>query len=126
MTNGMSHFEIPGEDPEKLADFYTRLFDWKVEKAPGDMDYWFLYTVPTDESGMPSEPGAINGGLFKRMTPDQRPLNYVTVSDIDLYLARAGELGAQVAMGKTDVPGMGSFAQLIDPDGNPFAIWQNA
>jgi predicted enzyme related to lactoylglutathione lyase len=25
---------------------------------------------------------------------------------------------------KMPVPGMGWFAQLIDPQGNPFALWQ--
>jgi len=28
-------------------------------------------------------------------------------------------------MGKTPVPGMGWFAQLLDPDGNMFAVWQD-
>jgi predicted enzyme related to lactoylglutathione lyase len=27
-------------------------------------------------------------------------------------------------MGKTPVPGMGWFAQLVDPDNNVFAIWE--
>ncbi len=26
--------------------------------------------------------------------------------------------------GKSPVPGMGWFAMLIDPQGNPFALWQ--
>jgi uncharacterized protein len=124
MTNSVAHFEIPGDDPEQLAQFYSRLFDWKIEKVPGDWDYWMVYTVPTGENGMPSEPGGINGGLYKRQAPEQKPLNYVSVPNVDEYVGKAAELGATVAMGKTPVPGMGWFAQLLDPDGNMFAVWQ--
>lgn len=125
MANPVSHFEIPGDDPEKLAQFYSRLFDWKIEKVPGDFEYWMVHTVPSGPDGAPEEPGGINGGLYRRQAAEQRPINYVTVDNVDAYLARAAELGAQVAMGKMAVPGMGWFAQLVDPDGNPFAIWQN-
>lgn len=125
MDNKVAHFEIPGDDPEQLAQFYTRLFDWKIEKIPGDFEYWMVFTTDADENGMPSEPGGINGGLYRRQAPEQKPINYVTVSDVDEYTAKAAELGATVAMGKTPVPGMGWFAQLIDPDGNMFAIWKD-
>jgi predicted enzyme related to lactoylglutathione lyase len=27
--------------------------------------------------------------------------------------------------GKAPVPGMGWFAMLVDPQGNPFALWQS-
>lgn len=124
MPDPVVHFEIPGDDLELLSNFYSRLFDWQIEKIPGDMEYYTVATGPADERGMPSKPGTIFGGLTPRMAPDQRPVNYVEVSDIDTYVARAGELGAQVAMGRTEVPGMGAFALLVDPDGNSFGIWQ--
>jgi len=125
MPNPVAHFEIPGDNPAELAQFYSRLFDWKIEKMPGDWDYWFITTVATDENGMPTEPGGINGGLYARQAPEQKPLNYVSVPNVDQYVARAAELGATVAMGKSPVPGMGWFAQLLDPDGNTFAVWQD-
>jgi predicted enzyme related to lactoylglutathione lyase len=34
----VTHFEIYAEKPAKLADFYRRLFDWRVEQAPS-IDY---------------------------------------------------------------------------------------
>ena len=126
MPHAVGHFEIPSDDPDKLADFYTRLFDWNIQKFSGEgFDYWLVNTVPTNEQGMPTEPGGINGGIFKRMAPEQKPINYVMVDDVDSYVAKAGELGATVAMGKMPVPNMGWFAQLVDPDGNMFGVWQN-
>jgi len=121
--NPVVHFEIPADNPEELAKFYASLFDWKIEKAPGEFDYWMISTVDTDESGMPSQAGGINGGMAGRMSPEQRPMNYVMVDDVDAYVARAASLGAQVAMGKAPIPGMGWLAQLVDPDGNLFGVW---
>jgi predicted enzyme related to lactoylglutathione lyase len=46
------------------------------------------------------------------------------VDSIDTAAARAQKLGATVMKGKAAVPGMGWFAMLVDPQGNPFAIWQ--
>jgi uncharacterized protein len=126
MANGVAHFEIPADDPEKLVEFYKSLFGWNIQKFDmGGMAYYMVSTVPSNDQGMPSEPGAINGGIFKRQAPDQKPLNYVTVESVDDYVKKAKSLGATSTMDKMAVPGMGWFAQLIDPQGNPFAVWQD-
>jgi predicted enzyme related to lactoylglutathione lyase len=123
-TNSVSHFEIYGDDPDKLAHFYTSLFDWSIEPRPG-MDYRLIRTVDTDANGRPVQPGGINGGML--CVPGFRPgawVNYVNVESVDASLARAQKLGAKVTKGKTPVPGMGWFAMMMDPQGNNFAIFQ--
>jgi predicted enzyme related to lactoylglutathione lyase len=129
MTNqhhGVVHFEIPADDPDKLSQFYTQLFGWKIQKMDmGGMPYHVVETVPMDEKGMPTETGGIGGGIAKRTSPDQRPTNYVEVESVDEYAEKAKKLGAREAMGKMPVPGMGFFAILIDPEGNPFGVWEN-
>jgi predicted enzyme related to lactoylglutathione lyase len=127
MDHGVVHFEIPATDPDKLSQFYSQLFDWKIEKTDmgGGNFYYMTSTVETDDQGMPKQPGAINGGMYKRMEPNQRPLNYINVESVDEYVTKAKELGATVMMDKMAVPGMGWFAQLTDPDGNQFGVWQN-
>jgi predicted enzyme related to lactoylglutathione lyase len=122
--NPVVHFEIYGEDPEQLAQFYTSLFDWTIERVP-DMDYRMIKTVDTDPKGTPTQPGGVNGGLMKRPMPDARGwLNYVNVESVETATERAKKLGATVARGKSPVPGMGWFAVLLDPQGNHFAVWQ--
>jgi predicted enzyme related to lactoylglutathione lyase len=127
MPHGVSHFEIAADDPEQLVTFYTQLFDWKVEKfdMPGGMAYWSVSTVPTNDQGMPTQPGAINGGIFKKQAPDQKGVNYVTVESVDEYTNKAKSLGATVLMDKMPVPQMGWFTQVMDPQGNVFGIWQD-
>jgi predicted enzyme related to lactoylglutathione lyase len=126
MSHGVSHFEIPADDPEKLVGFYKSLFDWNIQKFDmGGVDYWTVSTVPTNEQGMPTEPGAINGGIYRKQAPDQKGVNYVTVESVDEYTNKAKSLGATVLMDKMPVPQMGWFTQVMDPQGNIFGIWQN-
>lgn len=125
MSHGVVHFDLPADDPDQLAAFYSGLFGWQITKVPmGDMDYWMVQTVPSDNQGMPTQPGAINGGLYKRQAPQQLPVNYVEVESVEEYTAKAKALGASVIIEKMPVPGMGWFAQLVDPQGNMLGIWQ--
>jgi hypothetical protein len=63
--NSVGHFEIYANDPDKLQQFYTSLFDWNVAAVQG-MDYRFITTVDVDEQGRPTTPGGINGGRLER------------------------------------------------------------
>jgi predicted enzyme related to lactoylglutathione lyase len=129
MDHTIVHFEIPADQPERAAQFYRDLFGWEISKWEGSADqregfeYWMVRTVPTDDKGMPTRPG-VNGGLMRRMFPGQAPVNYIVVENVDDYVRRAQKLGAKLMMEKTPVPSMGWFAQLTDPDGNVFAIWE--
>jgi uncharacterized protein len=124
MSHTVVHFEIPADQPERAVEFYRELFGWKVEHMGGPMDYWLVQTVPSDAQGRPTEPG-VNGGLMRRMTPGQTPVNYISVENVDQFARKAERLGAKVVMPKMPVPGMGWFAQLTDTEGNIFAIWQH-
>jgi predicted enzyme related to lactoylglutathione lyase len=124
--HGIVHFEIPATDPDKLSRFYTQLFGWKIEKMDmGGTPYHAVSTVPTDSQGMPSVAGAINGGIAPRTLLMSGVTNYVQVESVDQYAEKAKGLGAKVATTKMPVPGMGYFAILTDPEGNPFGVWQN-
>lgn len=136
MDHTIVHFEIPADQPERAARFYRELFGWDIQRwegtseevegmdyRPENFEYWMVGTVPTDDRGMPTRPG-VNGGLMPRMMPGQAPVNYISVENVDEFVAKAERLGAKVVMGKSPVPGMGWFAQLTDTEGNIFAIWE--
>jgi len=53
-------------------------------------------------------------------------MNYVDVASIDATIATASKLGAQVALPKTPVPGVGAVAAIIDPQGNICGLWEQA
>ena len=116
------HFEIPAQNVDKLKSFYENLFGWKIVKTPGDfMEYWVIQTVPTDDKGMPMRPG-VNGGMYKKQSESNIPVNYIRVEDIDKALNDVVKLGGKVTMGKQEVPGIGYVAQIRDPEGNPIAM----
>lgn len=117
MPNTLVHFEIAGEDPERLGRFYAGLFGWKVEKAPmPGMEYWLIETA---------KPGkGVNGGIMRRSEAGERVRNYVKVDDIDRSIQRTKELGGQITTPKTEVPGVGFIAIADDPQGNPFGFVQ--
>jgi uncharacterized protein len=118
------HFEIHGSDPERLVAFYGDLFTWQITKWEGPMDYWLVQTGT-------GEPG-IDGAILRRMggapAAGQAVNAYVCtvdVPDLDETLARAGRLGAEVALARMAVPGIGWLAYIRDPDENILGLMQS-
>lgn len=111
------HFEIAAQEPEKLAEFYARVFGWKIEKAPmPGMDYWLITTGPRGKS--------LGGGMYRKMGPDDRSRNFVNVADIDEAIRTFRDAGGSELVGKMEVPGMGFSFIGADPEGNPIALWE--
>jgi len=124
MVSTIVHFEIPAKNVNKLKSFYEKLFEWKIVKMPNDfIEYWAIETVPTDNSGMLTRLG-VNGGMYKKQSDANIPLNYVAVENIDKALIEVVKLGGSVIMGKQEVPGVGYTASIRDPEGNPIAMIQ--
>jgi predicted enzyme related to lactoylglutathione lyase len=123
MDHTIVHFEIPAENVEKLKQFYTGVFGWKIEKDPGPIEYWLIHTVPTDEKGMLQRPG-VNGGMFKKEKPEQKPVNYISVENIDDSIEKVKKLGGKIITPKQEVPNIGWIATATDPEGNHIAMIQ--
>ena len=126
MDHTIVHFEIPANDVEKLKNFYSKLFGWKIEKYPGPSTYYTLGTVPVDEKTMiPMRPG-VNGGLFPKKDsamPDQaKPTNYISVESVDEYSKKIEALGGKIVVPKMEITGIGWWALALDPEGNHFGI----
>lgn len=127
MANLVVHFEVHGQEPQRLIDFYSSLLGWTFSQV-GDMEYWI---IDTGEGSMRmGGPGSgINGGLTRRRGPSPEigaPVAganlVVGVDDVDGLFAKGLELGGSEAMAPDDMPGVGRLAYLIDPDGNIFGM----
>jgi uncharacterized protein len=113
------HFEIPVNDPEKTSRFYEQMFQWKFNKMPGGpMDYWLISHKEAGEN-------ETMGGLYKRTMGEIGFINYFGVANIDQSLAKAKSLGATVVRPKAEIPNIGWFVILQDPDNNTFALFQS-
>ena len=122
------HFEIPAEDLDRAKSFYGSVFGWDLTTVPmPGREYTTISTVPVDPATqIPTEPGAINGGMLARQGPIQAPVVTIEVDDIDAALARVQELGGKTVLGRQAVGDMGFSGYFVDPEGNVVGLWQNA
>ena len=66
------------------------------------------------------------GGMFQ-ITPEMGPIPphwmvYFATDDCDATVQKASQLGASVIRPAEDIPGVGRFAILADPQGAAFAL----
>ncbi len=113
--------ELVTQDLEGSSKFYTDLFGWTKEtmEMPGGMEYTMFNLGERPVAGMVKPPA-------EKADAPTTWINYVTVEDLEATVAKAQELGARLCMPVTEVPGKGSFAGLVDPQGAPIAFWEFA
>ncbi len=106
------HFEIAARDPDQLAPFYERLFNWTI--ASGSIRFF-----PAGLGG--PEPGPA-GHL--RQSDRSGVTLYIQVRDLVASLALAAELGGTITLEPLDVPNGPTLAGITDPEGNPITLVQ--
>ena len=112
------HWEFWSKSPERISDFYARVFDWKIQHIPA-MDYRLV-----DTGGS----GGINGGIMK---PQEGPWPgnmafYIAVDDLAAYRAKIVAADGKIIVEEQQVPGMGAFSLFSDPDGRVLGIWKQS
>ena len=111
------HFEISAKEPEKVVDFYQKVFGWKVTKWEGPQEYWLV------ETGEAEEPGN-NGGIVRADEVFSGTVNSVDVPDIDAYIEKIKQNGGVIVVEKHAIPGVGYNAYGKDVEGTLFGIHQ--
>ena len=119
------HFEIHADNPERAVAFYSKVFGWTLKSWGGPVEYWVITTGAASERG-------IDGGLLRRRTPPpaegQAVNSYVCTIDVpnlDEFQKKALAAGAQVALPKMPVPGIGWLAYFKDTEANIFGMIQS-
>jgi uncharacterized protein len=126
MSGRLVHFEIPFDDGDRARAFYGEAFGWNLMEMP-EMNYTIVMSGPTEESGMPSEPGYINGGMYSREGDyPTSPVITVDVASIDDALEKIEKLGGSTVLAKQQVGEMGFAAYFKDPEGNVLGLWETA
>ena len=110
------HFEIPADNPGRAVDFYTKVFNWKVNKWEGPMDYWLVSTGKSEEPG-------IDGAIVNKSDRGE-VTDTIDVPSVDDFLAKIEANGGKTIMPKTAVPGVGYMAYFGDTEGNTFGLMQ--
>ena len=120
------HFEIPADDLDRAKNFYGSVFGWELQTVPmNEGEYTSVKTTDVDEqTQLPTEPGAINGGMFLRDERVTAPVITIDVEGIDDALKQVEAEGGTTVTPRTAIPGMGAFAYFKDPEGNVLGLWE--
>ncbi len=107
MANPLCHFELMTNDPQKCKAFYGTVFDWTFddESMPG---YSLINAGAEPSGGMMGRPSDAPGpGLHV----------YFQVDDISAALVKVTDAGGAVLVPATEIPNVGTFAMIADPEG---------
>lgn len=113
-------YELMTSDAKAATAFYTQLVGWTAADAgmPG-MDYTLLSAGETQISGLM----ALSDDMC---AAGARPgwVGYVGVADVDAQAERIVKAGGAIHMPPTDIPGVGRFAAVADPQGASFCLFK--
>lgn len=113
------HYDLMTSDPDAAVDFYTRLAGWGTMPWQGEGDPYTMWT--NDEVPM----GGVMPLPEEAKAVDAPPhwIAYVMVPDTKETVALTEDLGGSVVVPATEIPNVGSFAILHDPQGGAFATF---
>lgn len=118
MGGAVVHFEIMGQDAEKLRAFYGELFGWQI-----DADNQWNYGVVDRTQNLSSQGVGIGGGIGAM--PEGMPGHttvYVEVPDVEAALARVETLGGTRLMGPDKVMEGVEIGVAHDPEGHVIGL----
>jgi uncharacterized protein len=117
------HFEIIGNDPQNLRDYYTSLFRWEfdtpspvAEEVSEPGSYGFLDLV-TAEDGT-----GIRGGVGGGPSYESHAVFYVGVPNVEAALQQAEKLGGIRVMGPATSPSGLVVGHFRDPEGTLIGV----
>lgn len=116
--------ELYTTDPAASKKFYCELFDWTAQDLPIGPDAFYTRFVQGDK--------LIAGMMDIALIPasdDQKPpahwAVYVSVDDVDTATARAVAGGGLLLSGVHEIPGMGRWSVMQDPQGAMFRLYKS-
>jgi predicted enzyme related to lactoylglutathione lyase len=62
--------------------------------------------------------------MLKKQSPEHKPVNYISVENIDESIEKVKKLGGKTITPKQEVPNVGYIATATDPEGNQIALLQ--
>ena len=106
-------YELMTTDADAARQFYQTVVGWTIEaRASGPIDYRMVTASEGNVAGiLPLTPDMTAAGA--------RPawLGYVAVDDVDAMVGSIKDGGGTVHMGPHEIPGVGRFALISDPQG---------
>lgn len=119
-NNALCWQELATGDAATARDFYTKVFNWQTQTRDDvGMPYTEFYL------GAPGQ-SQVAGGMMQ-MTSEYAGIPphwmlYFAVADCDAAAEKATSLGGNVVVPPSDIPNVGRFAVIADPQAAHFSI----
>jgi predicted enzyme related to lactoylglutathione lyase len=113
--------ELMTTDPKAAMTFYRLVVGWGTQAWDEDSSYVMWTARDTPVGGLMELPEDA-----RRMSTPPSWVMYVAVPDVDASVRQAVSLGARAYVEPKDIPTMGRFAVLGDPQGATFALFSSA
>jgi predicted enzyme related to lactoylglutathione lyase len=108
--------ELVTPNPKQAAEFYTKLFGWKIDqKSDAKGGYWLISHEGTPIGGIVQMPTSVRNASGEWICS-------VSVPDVDGLVGRANANGATTLLAPTNFDGRGRSALIRDPQGAPIAL----
>jgi len=113
--------ELMTEDTATAAAFYSKVVGWRAEPSAVDATYTQFGIGSAHYAGMMRLPDEARASGAKSQW-----LPYIGAADVEATMAAAERLGGKVVRPAQDIPTVGRFAMLNDPQGAAFAVFKPA
>jgi predicted enzyme related to lactoylglutathione lyase len=115
-------YELMTSDDQAAQDFYAEVVGWGTQDAgQPSMKYTLLVAGDAPVAGLMALPKeACDAGAKPGW------IGYVGVDDVDACVQRIEKAGGKTHMPPTDIPGIGRFAMVADPQGATFSLFKGA
>lgn len=115
--------ELRTTDAKGAEDFYTHVVGWRAKNSgdPGGIPYTLLSVDDRNTAGlMQLTPQMLEGGM--------RPawVGFIGVDDVDAYARRVEQAGGKLHCPPQDIPTIGRFASVEDPQGAAFLLFKGS
>lgn len=109
--------ELMTKDPKAAIAFYTEVVGWKTQGFGDDYTMWVSGNGPMGGvMNLPDEAA--------KMGAPPHWMASVGVDDVDAAAAKAKQLGGKIYKEPFDIPDVGRYAVIADPQGAPIAIFR--
>ncbi|HEY4213219.1 MAG TPA: VOC family protein [Steroidobacteraceae bacterium] len=110
--------ELMTPDPSAAQTFYSKVLPWKSQPS-GMPDYTLWMAGTVQRGGMMAMPASSAGAPPHWIT-------YIGTPNVDAAVAEVERLGGKVLKSAADIPNVGRFAVVADPQGAGFALYTPA
>ena len=112
-------YELLTSDPKAAQAFYATVVGWTAKDAGMSEPYTLMSVGEADVAGMMALPPEL-------AATGRKPAwtGYVAVDDVDAMATRILQAGGKLMHPAMDIPGVGRFAPVADPQGASFALFK--